>query len=416
MVRDMMRRGLPALVAIISLVVADLHAQGSKNILRIRIDTVTISAVTPTVTLNIWYSIDGSKPHSFRGFQCDFAYEKYQIEAASAFSIGTASRTASLFDFIKDYPYAGQARLLVRSDAELDITKPVLFRLIFNTKGTLYDTLIKDFKGLMEIFFFEVLGDGIDEVFIENDSLGWIQYQPPVMPDPEPPKKRNIAVSTDSVTVMSDSTVQVPLNVTTLDSAMVKYGAFGFTYDTSILAFIGAEPGDLLGNGGTLDIKHEANRATITFFAGDTSKALAGTGELFVMRFRAIKREDTVCTEFRDSGFFVLNEGALTDTISYALGNICVFGIKEDMGVVSEPRQVQFRILPNPAHDEITILTSETRSCDLMIWNVLGKLMMQTAITGDTTIDMRSFKPGTYRVVLMRSGSIAASQQFIIMR
>jgi hypothetical protein len=215
---------------------------------------------------------------------------------------------------------------------------------------------------------------------------------------------------------MSDSTVEIPLNVSALDSAMVRYGAFRFAYDTTILAFLGAETGDLLGTGGTIDVKHEANRATVTFFAGDTSTALAGAGELFVLRFRAIKREDTVCTELRDSGFFALNEGALTDTISYALGNVCVFGIKEDIGLVSEPGQVQFKILPNPAHDEITILTNETRSCDLMIWNVLGELMMQTAITGDATIDMRRFTPGTYRVVLMRSGSIVASQQFIIMR
>lgn len=401
------------IIAVITLVVADLTAQGSKNILRIRFDTVSVTAPTSNVVLNVWWQIDGTKPHNWRGFDCRLAYEKYQIAAVDAVELGTACATASLFHFERDvYPYQGEARLqvLTSGDLELDLSKPVLFRLVFRTNATLFDTVAKDYRGLMECFRFEVIGTGIDSVEIEN---GWIQYVPPVVPDPDPPKKRNIVVSTDSVTVQADSLVRVALNVSSLDSAMLKYGKFLFSYDTTVLAFVSTLPGDFAL--GTLLTDSKPGDVRITFTAADTSKPLAGAGELFTMLFHALKREDTVCTILRDTAFFALNDSALIDTIFYSLGPICVEGLPEQKDVVDRSREQQLLIaLPNPAREKIKFTTDEARSCDLVIWNVLGDEVMRSALAGTLEIDTRHWMPGIYRAGMLKDGRILEDCAFII--
>lgn len=402
-------------LAIIALaVIGDIHAQSGKNILRIRFDTITVTMPTPSVVLNVWWQIDGTKPHNWRGFDCRIAYEKYQIAASHAFSLGTACAQASLFHFEKDvFPYQGEARLqvLTAGNLELDLTKPVLFRIVFDTKTTLYDTLAKDLRGLMEAFRFEVIGSGIDSVFIEN---GWIQYEPPVAPKPEP-KRWNIAISMDSAEVQSDSLVTVALKASRLDSAGIRFGAFGFRYDTAALIFQSAAPGALLA-GGEVTAEHKFDGSvTITFAGADTTKELTGAGELLTMQFKARKREDTLCTEFRDTAFFALNEGTHIDTISYSLGSICVLGSKEDVGAVgNSDKQSLLSILPNPAREEVRFIPGDARPYELVIWSMLGERMTQATITGEASIDTRLWMPGIYHGALVLDGRIVEKRAFII--
>jgi len=411
--REMMSFGRNILLAaIITLVVANLYAQGGKNILRIRFDQIVVKEPTQFVTLNVWWSVEGSKPYTFRGFDCRFAYEKHQVAPTSAVKIGTASAHASIFHFERDvYPYQGEARLqvLTAGNMNLDLSKPVLFRLVFTTKAPLYDTVVKDYRGLMEAFRFDVIGDGIDSVQIED---GWIQYDVPLPNDPPPLKRRNITVSTDSASVQDDTTLQIPVRVTALDSAEIRYGNFSFTYDTTVLSFISAAPSPLVD---TLLVEAKPGIVAITFMGADTSKALTGSGELLTLTFRTHKREDTICTELTDTAFFALNDSALTDTIFLTLGAICVFGEKEDVGVVRDPASpALFIVQPNPATETIKFMTDETRSSELIIWNVLGEVLEQYAMTGTLELDVRRYPAGTYRAVVMCNGRIVGQEQFII--
>src|SRR6185503_17336315 len=107
-------------------------------------------------------------------------------------------------------------------------------------------------------------------------------------------KKRNMYVSTDSVTREDDSLISVPVRVSSLDSAMVKYGQFNFSYDSTVVRFVSATPGALLP-GGSLTTEIKPNEGHITFFGADTSKPLAGSGELLVLTFKTLRREDTAC-------------------------------------------------------------------------------------------------------------------------
>jgi hypothetical protein len=414
----MIRYLITIFVAVSSLVIADLYAQGSKNILRVRFDTVTVESVPKQVFLNVYCKLEGTKPHMFRGFECRIAYEKYQIDQPIVIWTGTACANASLHKY-NILSREGQIliQVLNSNDIELELNRPALFRIGFQAKSTLNDTVYKDFRGLYECFLFDdslSSDNGIDEVIIENNGLAWVDYKPPVVIDTSI-KRTNIRLSTENAQADDDSIITIPLTVSALDSARVRYGSFQFALDTSVLAFIDAQPGSILGSGGSLAVENMKDKVRILFSGADTASLLKGSGELIKLRFKALKREDTVCTVLSDTAFYVLNEDVRVDTVSYNLGTICVNGHKEPGEVVSElPGLVQLRIRPNPAQNEITIFTTEDRSCDLSIWNVLGEMVYRTAITGSATLDMRHYVPGTYRAVLMRNGRMIASQQFLI--
>ncbi len=406
------------IVAIISLGIATAQAQGSKNILRIRFDTVTVSSVPKQVFLNVFCKIEGTKPHNFRGFDCRIAYERYQIDQPIVLWTGTACEKAAFhkFNFL---PQQGQLfiQVLTAGNIELDMSKPVLFRLGFMAKQTLNDQEYGDFRGLFECFLFDDSlsnDNGIDEVIIENNRLGWIDYKPPVVIDTSV-RRTNIFLATETKQVDADSLVTIGLSTSLLDSADITQGAFRISIDTSVLTFVDAQPGPVLGPNGRLIVENTTDKVLFFFSREDSTQPLIGAGELLTMRFKARKREDTVCAIFTDSVLYALNDSNRVDTVFYNLGAVCVLGHKEDVGVVDRGSLSGiFRCVPNPASEEIKFFIDEDRSCDLVIWNVLGELVEQFAMTTTATLDIRRYAPGTYRAAAMRNGRIIASEQFVI--
>lgn len=407
-----------AVVAIISLGLASAHAQGDRNILRLRIDTLTVESLPKQVFLNVHCKLEGTKPHNFRGFECRIAYEKYQIDQPIVLWTGTACEKAALHKY-NVLSREGQIliQVLTAGDIELDLSKPVLFRIGFMAKATLNDPTYGDYRGLLECFRFDdslSSDNGIDEVIFENNRLGWVDYKPPVVIDTSV-RRTNILLATDTKDVRSDSLVTVRLTASSLDSVNIKQAAFRIALDTSVLSFVDAQPGSLLGPNGRLTIENTTDKVLFFFSKEDTTQSITGSGELLTMRFKARKREDTVCTIFTDSVFYALNDSTRVDTVFYELGPICIQGHKEDPGSVDRGSQtLKLRLVPNPVSDDLTIFVDEDRSCDLVIWNVLGELVERFAMTGTATLDLRRYAPGTYRVAAMRNGRLVASEQFVV--
>ena len=406
------------IVAIISLGIATTAQAQGKNILRIRFDTVTVSSLPKQVFLNVYCKLEGTKPHKFRGFDCRIAYERYQIDQPIVMWTGTACEKAAFhkFNFL---PQQGHLliQVLTAGDIELDLSRPVLFRLGFVAKQTLNDQEYGDFRVLFECFLFDDSlsnDNGIDEVIIENNRLGWIDYKPPIVIDTTV-KRTNIFLATETKQVESDSLVTIGLSTSLLDSTSVKQGAFRISVDTTLLTFVDAQPGPLLGPNGRLVVENTTDKVLFYFSREDSTQPLIGAGELLTMRFKARKREDTVCAIFTDSVFYALNDSNRVDTVFYDLGPICVLGHKEDVGSVLQGSQSgAFRCVPNPASDEIKFFVNEDRLCDLVIWNVLGEVVEQFAMTSTATLDIRRYAPGTYRAAAMRNGRIIASEQLVI--
>lgn len=72
---------------------------------------------------------------------------------------------------------------------------------------------------------------------------------------------------------------------------------------------------------------------------------------------------------------------------------------------------------PNPACDAATIAYNTTISGNLEVYDVLGRKLAAQSIaqgSGSWSLDVRDYRPGLYRVVLHREGSVALQQLLVI--
>ena len=369
--------------------------------------------------MNCWYSIEGTKPHDFRGFDLRYIYEAYQIAPTNVFFDGTACENAGFHTSSQDAS-TGNGRVEVLSSSELDLTNPLLFSIAFQAKSALNTK--GDTVGMMEVFRFDLnLDSGIDSVEIQN---GWIKYVK-VPPPPPPEKKRAIALSSDSTAIASDSVVWLTVQTSELDSARIKRGVFTFNVDTSLLQFDTAIVGKVLSDiGEKVTVDNKITFVNVFYSNTDTSKALNGAGELLKLRFTAKKRTDTVCTTLIKPLFFALNADNLLDSVRYQIAAICVLGKKPVDTRISDPEGKdlqEFSISNTIIADGSIEFHSESEIPGILkVYDALGRCVLEQRILKSVTLSHSAFASGMYKAVLTkangkgRMGDLAI--RFIVLR
>jgi hypothetical protein len=414
MVRRIQLLGAALLLPVVLLVAGDAYSVG-KNILHIRFDTVTVHSVPTQVVINCWYKLDTVKPHNFHALGMNFIYEAFQMQPTTPFFFdGTACAMAD-FKIASTDAQTGNARVEVLSQQEFDLSKPLLFSFNVIVKSTLNGSIGGDTVALMEIVNIDTaqLNMGIDSISIEN---GWIKY---VKLPPTPEKRKNVTLSSDSLSLKADSTGWVSLRVSSLDSARLKRGGFSFEIDTALVRFDTARAGELLTETSIVQIAKLGGKVTIDFSEADTSKAITGAGEILQLRFTARHREDTACAILRDTSFFALNTDNLLDTVSYRLDDVCVYGAKKDTGTgyvrMSEDEEKEFKAMPNPAR-EFVEFTSKSDAPDLAItiYTVLGEKVSEFRFGGSYRWDVSRVAAGAYRALASRRGKIIGAADIAI--
>lgn len=83
-----------------------------------------------------------------------------------------------------------------------------------------------------------------------------------------------------------------------------------------------------------------------------------------------------------------------------------------EMADVKENKILSFKLFPNPASDQIQILSEISGNKGVIIYDIQGKMILNTS-TPSNYIDVSSFSKGTYTLELTSNGEIIGKQKFI---
>jgi len=359
--------------------------------LLVRIDTITVKFGTIDTLIPIHYRLLDSKPALFRGYDSylDFdaskvsdslpipswvidsvghvdpiGYNQYVDTALDRLMfVGTASKDISL-----RVPRAlrGEIRAIVEggSDQFIDTSKSILYRIYMRFPKIFSDTVFDTIRQ-----FDQTSAAPFDAVIVQP---GWIKYQ-----------RTPLSVTTAKVGGQADSLIVVLVTVSDITETNIRTAEFSFSFDTTVLRFMKSIPGRLSGDSiATADVS-SGEHVSVFISNLDSNKAMAGSGTMMWLLFRAIDRRDTVCTVLKDTVFSPVNADALVSTATLTVGEICVEG-EAASGVISmqNAESSALDVWPNPFQTELNIgVRSEIAKANVLyIYDGIGRLMLNRTV------------------------------------
>jgi hypothetical protein len=348
-----------------------------------------------------------------------FIYEAHQIQPSNYFFDLTSACGTADYHIGNSTPSTGNAYVVVLSGRELDLSKKLLFSMSFTAKSLLNDKERNDTVGMMEVVRFDLLDDsGIDTVIIQN---GWIKY---VAEPPPPIRRKSVSLTSDAVTIQSDSSFWMPLNISEVDSAAIKNAVFTFTVDSNSLWIDTVEAGAMLPSSTTVTFERKTPRINVYISDIDTSRIMQGSGELLRIKVSTLPRTDTVCTEYFDSAFIALNTDNLLDTVSYSLGSICIEGVPvSDTDTTTssvkgwDKNGSTIQLHPNPANSTVTFLSNDSQPFTVEIIAPTGmQLFTQSTNNGVMICDIHTLSTGVYRVRIRTKDGTIETRSLLVIR
>ncbi|MBI2722786.1 MAG: T9SS type A sorting domain-containing protein [Bacteroidetes bacterium] len=129
------------------------------------------------------------------------------------------------------------------------------------------------------------------------------------------------------------------------------------------------------------------------------------------------------CSSFTD-GTNVYQARALLrhyDTTEYF--NSCEFNIpnigssnrimSSNTAINSSESALSTKVFPNPASTEITI-TTELEGARIVIYTIVGQMIIETALTRETKLNVSDLKSGTYIFKIVKDDRIIKTDKLII--
>jgi hypothetical protein len=300
------------LLAVAFLSVSFACSAQQKNILFVRFEQKHFkqSELPADAFFSVFYRLQCPNPSSFRGFDARMVFETTKISVVpknggkAIFADGSVSEGSDISSYIN-----GELRVLVDGSQMFDTTNHLLFQFRTIVKASLADS------ALIIPTRFDAL-DGIDTVIIENapgrDEVAWYQFAIAYL-DSEvviPPQKRDITISSDSLTIISDSIGDAIIRLGNVDSAKITTGTFSCVIDTSIVEFD--------------TVRAASDQITIAPIVKDgsiviqfTSSAPLQSGVMLRLTLHAKPRTDTVSTYLLNPKFIIDNNDNLVSSKLY---------------------------------------------------------------------------------------------------
>jgi len=345
------------------LVVPVLRAQklDTMNVMRVRLDTVTVSPNDGDIFVNAYYTFHLPKPHDIRGFDLRFFYDSTLTRLQPFLLDGTAS--SSLTD--ASNPAPPEARFVVLGSNEIDLTNPVLFKLHFTVARLQDSELLRWDRAFSEIASWQVNRWGLDTIILED---GWIRVQQP---------KVTVSISNPSLTVKADSSLNVPIVVSDLSAAKLRKVRVGFVFDTTALKFVAVSSTEPGVSAGPVVVKADTLSVDLT-----SVQPMLGADTLVTLTFRAVDRTDTLTTGFMDGVFTALNADALVGSVQWTFHPIRIEGRRPASVVtVSDAEAPYVEVFPNPASGWVRVRMTDKNEDNpfcITIFDALGNEVFRT--------------------------------------
>ncbi len=357
----------------------------------------------------VTYRLKCPKPCNFHGYDLRFSYEATKIVPIQGFFAGTASANADI-KTANNISASHEFRVEVLASTMLDTSNHVLF----NYRASVFSTLAD--SALIAPTLVDVLSEtsGIDTVIIDNapgrDDISWYPFAVAYVDSiKQSPKKSLLRVSSDSLSIESDSTSTIALQIDSLEQTLVKSGVLRFRIDTSALTVT-----DIIATGAFASAtiqKHIGGDSVEIDFTSQT--AIQPSGKAFDLVVRAQHRTDTAITSLATPQLVILNQDNLVSGVQYTLRPIRVFGIakKDTLNVVSSYEslpQPSVQTIFSPSGDELTIRCMQTDLQSdkvIQIFEINGGLVFTDRTDKESVTLPLRFAAGTYIVVVKETKS-----------
>jgi hypothetical protein len=403
------------LVLVGLLVLLSNTSRAQKNTLHLWVDTVYIDTARTDVLLDVKFKLDVQRPPvQFYAYvaEIDFgpsAYVRVLGGTSGVITQNTASR------LIPD-PYITVTDNSVRvvafgsPNAPVDTSYSTLFRIRLTAfapgdgsgmpQGGQADFIWDPFE-------FQMVDDSnVDEIVYGS---GWIRR----LTSAPVPTFDTVKISSPAVTVVDDSTFDIPVIFEEMSKSKIKHFAYSFDFDSSVLRF---DDAILAPDISAILTKNSQPTHADVFVQSKDDGLLSGADTLFYLRFTSKKRTDTLCTSLQQVGFVPVNTEAKIDSKVITTGEICVQGAPEEPKEVVEEyiRLRGLTISPNPASEVVSILLPEPEGRFFVsVYDIAGR----TAFSG-SGIGKVEWKPGfasrgIYYVIVTIDG-ISVTRQLII--
>ncbi len=368
----------------------------------------------------VTYRLKCPKPCNFHGYDLRFSYEATKIVPIQGFFAGTASANADI-KTANNVSGSHEFRVEVLASTMLDTSNHVLF----NYRASVFSTLAD--SALIAPTLVDVLSEtsGIDTVIIDNapgrDDVSWYPFAVAYLDSvKQSPKNNNLRVSSDSLSMQSDSTATISLYIDSLEQTFVKSGVFKCKIDTSVLTVT-----DIISTGAfasTTIQKHIVGDSIEIDFTSQT--AIQPSGKAFDIVVRARHRTDTVITLLATAQLVILNQDNLVLGVHYTLRPIRVFGLAthDTLNVVNlfptlaEP---SVQTIFSPSGNELTIrFMQPVLQTDkvIQIFEINGGLVYADRTDKESVTLPLRFSNGTYFIAVkdMKSKQVFFTKFFVV--
>jgi len=370
-----------------------LQVASAQNVFRVRIDTMTLKG-GDTVTLNVYYTFNSTKPHNLNGFVARFLFDSNLVKIVGYSTTGTASD-----GLMTTESHRGLAAI---GTSEINLQNPVLFKMRVAASRTLADTAWIHWDPDWPMFTSEA---GVDTV-IRTD--GWVRTAVATGHTALSTPRRSVSgVITGPY---ADSVAfDLPVMISDIGNANVKSAQLQFKYDPNRLAFIDATT---TSKSASILLSMVMSDTVTIVYQAVNGATILGNDTLSILHFYALVGGDTACTMLTNVRWTPLNADAKLGSTDEMFDSICLYGRYEQAFVNSDMQQQPFRLYPNPARDFVVSTGSDATS--LKVYDALGRLVAQCERSGAVWIFPGSLGSGMYRAVLEgRNGELKASSLII---
>lgn len=190
------------------------------------------------------------------------------------------------------------------------------------------------------------------------------------------------------------------------DNAIIDGNSFGLNANGS---WMGTQNSNLIAVG----LKNVTNNQYQSSIVRVNQSNISGNGKIGEISFKSLSNlSSNISTTFTLSNITLIDYSQNVINVNPTNTN---FYVKTSVTGLNELKNLDFKIYPNPAKDQVNVELADNSQYVLEFYDLLGKKITTHSFTGkNNIIDVSSFSKGVYFVKINKQGIIIATKKLII--